>query len=200
MGIVPAILFSIIVLVTGIFSDRLEADNYIYNIVTIFFGLLLLTGMLFKNLSSSESSALLLKKNKNYGLYLSSALVFSLFVNVLSGAIPTYRDLSNLQSSVSAARELMSTHFLNVAALVVEKKPMSVLTNRNIGALVAAKVPVDNEGATMCSFGWHSERFDKSIVLDKIRKREYDLISTGIQNYPMDITKEIYEAVERMAA
>ena len=66
-------------------------------------------------------------------------------MSVLSGAIPTYRDLSNLQSSVSAARELMSTHFLNVAALVFEKKPMRVLTNRNIGALVAAKVLVYNE-------------------------------------------------------
>jgi hypothetical protein len=190
-GIASAILFSTIVLVTGILSDRLDADNYIYNILTMFFGLLLLTVMVFRNLSSSESSALLLKKNKNYGLYLSSALVFSLFVNVFSGAIPTFRDLSNLKSSVSAARELMSTHFFNVGALVVEKKPTSVLTNRNIGALVAAKVPVDNEGATMFSYGWLSERFDKSIVLDKIRKREYDLISTGIQNYPVDVTKEI---------
>lgn len=144
--------------------------------------------------SSLISAAIASGKNpqERNRLVFSNAILFALLVNSYVGITTTTRELGAISVPTPALEKKMQEYYRSVAALVAGRQDMNVLTHRNIGALVSTDVKVTNEGCTMFSYAWNSPLiFDRSAVLIAIRERRFDLITTGLQEYPKEVKFEI---------
>ena len=86
----------------------------------------------------------------------------------------------------------MEDYYQSVSLLVANKPPLKILTNRNIGAFVSSNLNIENEGATMFSYAWGvPSAFNRGAILNAIRDQRFDLIATGLQDYPAEVNREI---------
>jgi hypothetical protein len=123
---------------------------------------------------------------------LTKLLLIGLFVSISIGTISIHRQLNASVIPSPELEKLMEEHYQAVGKLVQERPNAKILTNRNIGALVAHGANVENEGSTMFQYAWaHGEIFQPSVVITAVREKQYDLIVTGIQPYPRIISDAI---------
>jgi hypothetical protein len=127
-----------------------------------------------------------------YGLTLSNALLIALIVNSYEGMITITRDLGSISLPTPSLERKMQEYYQSVATLVSGRQDMNVLTNRNVGALASTNVKITNEGSTMFNYAWNVPSvFDRNVVLSAIREKRFDLITSGLQEYPEDVKHEI---------
>jgi hypothetical protein len=87
---------------------------------------------------------------------------------------------------------MMQDYYQSVALLVADKPTLNILTHRNIGAFVASNLKIENEGCTMFGYAWNYPLiFNRNVVLNAIREEKFDLITTGLQEYPEEVKREI---------
>jgi hypothetical protein len=117
----------------------------------------------------------------------SQVLLILLFLNISIATLEIRRNLNSISLPTQTLNQLIGN--------LIESKPNArVLTNRNIGALVEHGADVRNEGSTTFSYAWEFPRlFPHEVLLSSIRTKKYDLITTGIQPYPAEVRKAIYE-------
>ena len=119
-------------------------------------------------------------------------LLVGIFVSISVGTISIHRQLNASAIPSPELEKLMEDYYQAVGKLVQERPNARILTNRNIGALVAHGANVENEGSTMFQYAWaHGEIFQPSVVITAVREKQYDLIVTGIQPYPRVISDAI---------
>lgn len=119
-------------------------------------------------------------------------LLVGMFLSMSVGTVSIHRQLSASVTPSPELEKLMEDYYRAVGVLVQERPNAKILTNRNIGALVAHGANVENEGSTMFQYAWaHGEIFQPSVVITAVREKEYDLIVTGIQPYPRIISDAI---------
>ena len=122
----------------------------------------------------------------------SKIILFCLCVNISFGTISIYNDLDSITPPSPKLNALMENYYHSIDSLIISKPNSKVLTNRNIGMLVLANANIENEGSTLFQYAWPSTNsFNRNLTLESIRNKEYDLITSGIQNYPEDVKKEI---------
>jgi 4-amino-4-deoxy-L-arabinose transferase-like glycosyltransferase len=126
-------------------------------------------------------------------LYLfSKTILIGLFVSISIGTISIHRQLNSSIYPSPELAKIMQDYYQTVADLVASKPNAKVLTNRNVGALAATSVNIENEGSTMFQYAWaHGEIFQSDFVLSAIRTKQYDFITSGLQNYPPNVAEEI---------
>jgi hypothetical protein len=129
---------------------------------------------------------------KNYRLGFFNVLLVCLFVNSYEGMTATISELNGIKLPTPALEKKMQDYYDSVAELGSGKNSFKILTHRNIGAFVANNLNIENEGCTMFSYAWHSPGvFNRNEILDSIREQRFDLIATGLQEYPEDVKLEI---------
>lgn len=132
------------------------------------------------------------EKGQKHLLLLARISLIILFINISIGAVSINRQINTSAHPTVALENLMKDYYQAVGALVATKPNAKVLTNRNIGALVANNVIIENEGSTMFQYAWaYGGIFQPSVVLVAIREKKYDFIVTGIQSYPTNVLAEI---------
>jgi len=115
-----------------------------------------------------------------------------LCINISIGTISIHRDINSITLPSPKLAAIMKDYYHSIECLLAPKQDAKVLTNRNIGMLVSINANVENEGSTMFQYAWVSKGlFDRNLTLKSIREKEYDLITSGIQDYPEDVKKEI---------
>jgi len=150
-------------------------------------------------LAPSEYVPNFINKIRPYQPLFSKTLLICLCVNISIGTFWIHRDLTAMTLPTTKLENIMRDYYQSVGSLIATNKNAKVLTNRNVGALVVHNVNIDNEGSTMFQYAWASgNMFDRSPLLTAIREKKYDFITTGIQDYPEDVKKEI-EANYRVA-
>ena len=174
-------------------SEPIGPDNVYQSVATIFLVLSSLAVSLFFARFKDHDGVLAHESEPRAWSNTALLMLMAIWINAVNAAIPVTRQLSELRASVEEVYPLMTEHYSRIATLAEERKPTNILTNRNIGALVAAGVPVENEGASLFSYAWYADGFDRKIVLQAIRNKEYQFISTGLQPYPDDVMKLIGE-------
>ncbi|MCP4179892.1 MAG: hypothetical protein GY756_19190 [bacterium] len=116
------------------------------------------------------------------------------FINSFYGIYRNIIEISNKNLPDNQLVKTMELNYLEIAELIEKEKPKSILSNRNTGALISVGFILENEGCTMFSYAWNkSPTFDKSIVLKKVQDKDYDLIVSGLQPFPDDLNKVIFE-------
>jgi len=129
-------------------------------------------------------------KTRRNGIIL--IVLFFLFLNSKDALISNYSDLSKVAFPNISQMKMMKHYYSGIAKMVKEENPKTILTNRNTGAFVAAGLVNENEGCTMFSYAWyHPLVFNKQPVLSNVKNKRYDLILTGIQEFPKDLQNEI---------
>ena len=129
---------------------------------------------------------------KKYLQVLPHLLLILLFLNGLMAAISISREINALPIPTPKLEKLMEDYEHSIAILVAEKPQAKAFSNRNIGALIANNVDVENEGSTLFQYVWHLlSDTSRNTLLARIKGREFDLITTGLQAYPEAIKKEI---------
>lgn len=119
-------------------------------------------------------------------------LLVGIFISISVGTVSIHRQLNASVIPSPELEKLMEDYYQAVGKLVQERPSARILTNRNIGALVANGANVENEGSTMFQYAWaHGEIFQPDVVISAVRAKQYDLIVTGIQPYPKIIGDEI---------
>lgn len=132
------------------------------------------------------------EKGQGYISSLAKILLIILFVNISMGSISIYRQIRASVFPTASLENSMKEYYQAVGEIVRTKFNAKVLTNRNVGALVAKNASVENEGSTMFQYAWiHGEIFQPDVVLTAIKEKKYDLIATGIQDYPVAVKTEI---------
>lgn len=132
------------------------------------------------------------ENGQSYFSSLAKVLLIGLFINISIGTISINRQISNSIYPTAELENLMKDYYQAVGTLVATKPNAKVLTNRNVGALVANNVNIENEGSTMFQYAWrHGDVFQPSVVLATISEKKYDFIVTGVQDYPVNIRAEI---------
>jgi len=120
-----------------------------------------------------------------------SWLLFLLCLNVAIGTLSIEKTLSQISTPSQALEKAMLDYYQAVQNIARQRQDLLALTNRNIGALVNSHVQSENEGTTTFGYAWENTKFDRSIIINSIRNRKYDLISTGLTPYPDDVIREI---------
>jgi len=90
--------------------------------------------------------------------------------------------------------ELMDANYQQVSNLgrLSSRDGGTVLTNRNVGAFVSAGMRIENEGAIMFSYAWlHPKSFNREKVLERVQKKQYSYILSGLQPFPEDLFQTI---------
>ncbi len=163
----------------------------IYTHLFINFSLVLIVFLIILNKNNkflNKSDAIFFKKTTLFSL----VILFSLFANIYSGMKNTSYVISGMKLPTPELEIMMQDYYDSVALLTVDKKNLHMLSHRNIGAFSTNGFRVNNEGATMFSYAWHSKNiFERKIILDNIRNQKYDVISTGLQAYPKEVMNEI---------
>ena len=68
----------------------------------------------------------------------------------------------------------------------------SILTARNSGVFLSSKCDIDSENVITFQYAWNvDKKINKEIIKDRIKSKQYDLISTGVGTYPPEILKLI---------
>lgn len=128
----------------------------------------------------------------DYLTLFSKILLLCLFINISIGTISIHRDFNSITLPTPKLAALMKDYYHSVECLLPSKQDAKVLTNRNIGMLVSINANVENEGSTMFQYAWVSKGvFNRNLTLASIREKKYDLITSGIQDYPEDVKREI---------
>lgn len=135
-------------------------------------------------------------KMEEFGL--SASFVFSqvllifLFINISMATSEIRRNLNSISLPTQTLNQLMHDYYQSIGGLIEMKPEAKALTNRNIGALVEYGADVRNEGATMFSYAWaFPQLFPRDVLLSSIRAKKFDLITTGLQAYPEQVSKAI---------
>jgi len=124
----------------------------------------------------------------------SQTLLILLFINMSIATSEIGRNLDSVSVPTPTLNRMMQVYYQSIGNLIEMKPNAKVLTNRNIGALVEHGADVRNEGSTMFSYAWEfPESFPRNVLLSSIRAKEFDLITTGLQAYPVEVSKEISE-------
>lgn len=119
-------------------------------------------------------------------------LLMLLFTNGLMASIVISREMDAFPMPTQKLERLMGEYEHSIGKLVATKPQAKALTNRNIGALIANNVEIENEGSTLFQYVWHTLKdTNRNALLARIKAREFDLISTGLQKYPEEIQNEI---------
>jgi hypothetical protein len=127
-----------------------------------------------------------------YLQHLPHLLLLFLLVNGSIAAISVSREINASLLPTPKLEHLMEDYYQSISLLVANKPQVKALTNRNIGALVVNNVNVENEGSTLFQYLWNVQgSSNRNLLLTAIRSREYDLITTGLQDYPEDVKNEI---------
>lgn len=133
-----------------------------------------------------------IKKELNKPTMFANIFVVCLFANGSVGALRSYDNFKHINMPTDELYQLMQTYYETVSSLLKAKPDAKVLAGRNIGALVAAHAEVRNEGSTMFAYAWPFPKiFAKDIVLSKVNKKEYDIITTGMQGFPSELAEAI---------
>ena len=116
-------------------------------------------------------------------------IVFIIFF-IFLGEITFIRDVRAFSLPNAKLVNVMKEAYGKTQDLIGDKSQITILTNRNVGAFLDEKIIISDEG---CSFfgAWKSSDFDKNRLLIKIRNRDFDYITTGLQPYPKDVFSEI---------
>lgn len=148
------------------------------------------------NITAKLYSAL---KIKATGMFLPNILLILFVANQSIAALHINRQIQYSNVPSEHLTTVMQNYYDAVGELVLNYPDVMVLTNRNIGAYIANKLNVENEGSTMFQYAWaHPNKFDKDIILKRVSGKEYDFIAEGLQPYPSDVQQLIsdnYEAV-----
>jgi hypothetical protein len=122
----------------------------------------------------------------------SKMILFCLCINISYGTISIYHNFNLITPPSPKLNALMKNYYHSIDSLIALKPNAKVLTNRNIGMLVLANANIENEGSTLFQYAWPSVNFfNRNLTLESVRNKEYDLITSGIQEYPSDVKKEI---------
>ena len=128
----------------------------------------------------------------DYLTLFSKILLFCLFINISIGTISIHREFNSITLPTPKLAAIMKDYYHSVKCLLSSKQDAKVLTNRNIGMLVSINANVENEGSTTFQYAWVSKGvFNRNLILKSIREKKYDLITSGWQDYPEDVKREI---------
>ena len=98
--------------------------------------------------------------------------LIGLFLSITLGTVTIHRQLSSSIYPTLGLENLMREYYAAVGELVLAKPNAKVLTNRNVGALVAHGINVENEGSTMFQYAWaHGEVFQPGVILQAIGEK-----------------------------
>ncbi len=127
-----------------------------------------------------------------YNWNLAEFFFITLIINFSLGVKPVLLEFEAISLPTPAMEVKMKDYYQSVKKLVADRREASILTNRNIGAFVFSNLRIANEGCTMFTYAWHSPSvFNKDKIINAIREKRFDFISTGIQDYPEDVRAEI---------
>lgn len=119
-------------------------------------------------------------------------ILFFLCLNVSIGTLSIHKSLNNVSMPTRETEHLMAEYYQSIKMVVAQKQNVLALTNRNVGALVSNHVIIENEGCSTFGYAWENDAsFNKNLIIDSIRKKKYDLITTGLSPYPSEIMGEI---------
>lgn len=119
-------------------------------------------------------------------------LLILLCFNIVVTTISAHKHLNKSPVPDQETSRLMADYYQSVKLLVAEKGYVLALTNRDIGALVANQIRVENEGCTMFVYAWNNDpSFNHDAIINSIRRKKYDLITTGLSPYPADAMQAI---------
>jgi hypothetical protein len=187
-------LWSILLLLTSSIYFVYETRPIVFLVVL----LVLLAGLFVSYKYSNRSLVIDDAAAKMKKLGLSDSLVFSqtllilLFLNVSIATFEIRRNLNSISLPTQTLNQMMQVYYESIGGLLEMKPNARVLTNRNIGALVEHGADVKNEGATMFSYAWgFPGLFPREVLLSSIRAKKFDLITTGLQAYPEEVSKAI---------
>ncbi len=128
-------------------------------------------------------------------ILISRVLLIGLFINVTIGSASMRQQLNSIKPPSENLEVIMQKYYEAVGLLTASNPDAYVLTNRNVGALVAHNINVSNEGSTMFQYAWaHPELFNQNNILEAISEKKYDFIFTGIQPYPPNVRARIAES------
>ena len=84
----------------------------------------------------------------------------------------------------TALQEFAQNHVLSESC--------SILTARNSGVFLSSKCDIDSENVITFQYAWHvDKKMNKETIKNRIKSKQYDLISTGVGTYPPEILKLI---------
>lgn len=130
--------------------------------------------------------------NANCLRLIPNLLLMLLLGNGLQASSLILHELDTFPMPTQKLENLMGDYEREIGQLVVGNPQAKALTNRNIGALIVNNVDVENEGSTLFQYLWvQQSNTNRDSLLAKIKAREFDLITTGIQAYPIEIQNAI---------
>jgi hypothetical protein len=85
-----------------------------------------------------------------------------------------------------------STAIQKFAQNYVLSEYCSILTARNSGVFLSSKCDIDSENVITFQYAWTvDKKMNKETIKDRIKSKQYDLISTGVGTYPPEILRLI---------
>ena len=182
LGGLPATLLCIIVIIAAILL------NFWIAIILVSFGFTKKGKDFFKILINK-----IRLRQKNL-IDLPRLLIALLFINGATASISIVNEMQNFPMPTNAMQNLMRSYDNEIGKLVSSKSSVLALTNRNIGALVSHNINVENEGSTQFQYLWHLQtESNRKSLISKIKAKNFDLITTGLQSYPEEIQRSIKE-------
>jgi hypothetical protein len=81
-----------------------------------------------------------------------------------------------------------STALQKFAQNYVSSESCSILTARNSGVFLSSKCDIDSENVITFQYAWNvDKKMNKETIKERIKSKQYDLISTGVGTYPPEI-------------
>lgn len=135
---------------------------------------------------------IIVRKSASSSKLTTHILLFGLLINSCIGIRTITKEIDAISLPTPKMEGMMQKYYQSVAGLVAGRTNLNILTHRNIGAFVTTDTKITNEGCTMFSYAWHFPSiFNRESILSQIKHKKFDLISTGLQEYPEEVQNEI---------
>jgi hypothetical protein len=167
-----------------ILSNAGGGDNYFLTlwVTLIFCSLGIVRGC-------EEHNASVLMKNK-WKLLLPKILILLILFDLSRVALQVYTTNKNTPHPSAWLAEIEARHYKQVGQLINNQPDGKALTRRVVGSMAGTRIRIENEGGAMFDYAWIQPLF-RDKVLASIKNREYAIIATGMQDYPLEVTSAI---------